>query len=146
MALINDNQVEEVRRQHHLAPQLYLVSSSVFIVIIIVFNILTSEQGEEALDGRNDDIAVRRYFRRLQAIDSIDSIEGVTILRQSEHAKLTLCLFSQIVAVYQEQDATHGSESQKAIGGHTGGIGLSGTCSQHHQSSILTRAEALLQF
>ena len=65
VAFVNDNQVEEIWWKRDVPRQLHFFCGGVFIVVIIVYNLLTCEKGEQALYGGDDHIAVRRHFGRL---------------------------------------------------------------------------------
>ena len=62
VALVDDNQVEEVRRKGDVSRQLHFSCRGVFIVIIIIDYFFPCEEREKTLDGGYDHVAIGRHF------------------------------------------------------------------------------------
>ena len=99
-----------------MATALFIVG----LLIVGLIHLLSVKIGIEPLDSGNNHLCVFRDSVIAQSFHLINGIEGITVLRKVIVAEVIFCLFAQVVAVYEEEDAVHRGIGEESVSSGAG--------------------------
>ena len=152
MALIDDDEVEELRRNggvvDHIGrlafPGLSGIETGAFLIAGVEVGFALQHR-VEALDGSDDHLRGRVDGVGLEPLNGVELRELSRVVWRLEVGELVLGLFAEVGAVNQKENAFGVAELEQAVSDIDGGKGFSGASRHLNQRTRVRLGKGLFQ-